>query len=66
MSIDKEIIKIQRFITEQVEESRSKGLIIGISGGIDSISFKKSLERTTDIKVKILQPGESVEITPSA
>jgi len=31
----------------------------------DPVSFKKALERTTDIKVKIIQPGESVVITPS-
>lgn len=32
----REIVKIQQFISEQVEESRSNGLVIGISGGIDS------------------------------
>jgi L-ascorbate metabolism protein UlaG (beta-lactamase superfamily) len=31
---------------------------------VDPIPFKKALERTTDIRVKILQPGESVELTP--
>lgn len=36
MDLEREIVKIQQFISEQVEESRSNGLVIGISGGIDS------------------------------
>lgn len=36
MDLRGEIVKIQQFISEQVEESRSNGLVIGISGGIDS------------------------------
>jgi L-ascorbate metabolism protein UlaG (beta-lactamase superfamily) len=30
----------------------------------DPVSFKKALERTTDIKVQILQPGDSIELKP--
>jgi L-ascorbate metabolism protein UlaG (beta-lactamase superfamily) len=30
----------------------------------DPLAFKKAIERTTDIKVKVLQPGETIEITP--
>jgi L-ascorbate metabolism protein UlaG (beta-lactamase superfamily) len=30
----------------------------------DPLPMKAALERTTDIKVKILQPGESLDITP--
>jgi L-ascorbate metabolism protein UlaG (beta-lactamase superfamily) len=29
----------------------------------DPLPFKKAIERTTDMKVKVLQPGESVEIS---
>jgi NAD+ synthase len=36
MDLRKEIDEIQQFISEQVEESHSNGLVIGISGGIDS------------------------------
>jgi NAD+ synthase len=36
LNVAKEIERIQQFITEQVDESRSDGLVIGISGGIDS------------------------------
>ena len=31
----------------------------------DPLVLKKALERTTDIKVTILKPGESMECTPS-
>jgi L-ascorbate metabolism protein UlaG (beta-lactamase superfamily) len=31
----------------------------------DPVSFKNTLERTTDIKVQILQPGESIELKPA-
>ena len=30
----------------------------------DPVPFKTALERTTDLTVKILKPGESVEVTP--
>jgi NAD+ synthase len=33
---DIRIVKIQQFISDQVQESHSNGVIIGISGGIDS------------------------------
>ena len=36
MDVGKEIAKIQQFIRQQVEESQSDGLVIGLSGGIDS------------------------------
>jgi L-ascorbate metabolism protein UlaG (beta-lactamase superfamily) len=29
---------------------------------VDPMPFKEAIERTTDMKVKILAPGESVEI----
>lgn len=32
----------------------------------DPVSFKTALERTTDLTVKILKPGESVEVTPGS
>ena len=32
----------------------------------DPLVLKKALERTTDIEVVILKPGESLECTPSA
>lgn len=31
----------------------------------DPVPFKTALERTTDLTVKILSPGESIEVTPS-
>jgi L-ascorbate metabolism protein UlaG (beta-lactamase superfamily) len=31
----------------------------------DPVPFKTALERTTDLTVKILRPGESIEVTPS-
>jgi L-ascorbate metabolism protein UlaG (beta-lactamase superfamily) len=31
----------------------------------DPVPFKKALERTTNIKVQILQPGESIELNPA-
>jgi NAD+ synthase len=36
MSVKGETAQIEQFIKEQVQESRSTGLVIGISGGIDS------------------------------
>jgi NAD+ synthase len=36
MDVGKEIAKIQQFIRQQVEDSQSDGLVIGVSGGIDS------------------------------
>lgn len=36
MDVGREIAKIQQFIREQVEESQSDGLVVGISGGVDS------------------------------
>lgn len=30
----------------------------------DPVTFKKAVERTTDIRVKILKPGESVDLLP--
>jgi NAD+ synthase len=36
MNARREIAKIQRFIGEQVEKSEAKGIVIGLSGGIDS------------------------------
>jgi L-ascorbate metabolism protein UlaG (beta-lactamase superfamily) len=31
----------------------------------DPVPFKTALERTTDLTVKILKPGESIEVFPS-
>jgi len=36
MDIPGQIVKIQQFISERVEECQSNGVVIGISGGIDS------------------------------
>jgi len=36
MDIASQIVKIQQFISERVEESQSNGVVIGVSGGIDS------------------------------
>ena len=36
MDMAGQIVKIQQFISERVEESQSNGVVIGISGGIDS------------------------------
>ena len=36
MDVGKEIAKIQQFIRQQIEESQSDGIVIGLSGGIDS------------------------------
>lgn len=36
MNLKEEIAQIEQFIKEQIEESKSAGLVIGISGGIDS------------------------------
>jgi L-ascorbate metabolism protein UlaG (beta-lactamase superfamily) len=32
----------------------------------DPMAFKAAIERTTDLTVKILQPGESIEVIPSS
>ena len=32
----------------------------------DPVSFKTAVERTTDLTVKILKPGESVGVTPGS
>ncbi len=31
----------------------------------DPVALKKAVERTTDLTVRILAPGESIEISPS-
>ena len=36
MEVGIEIVRIQQFIRQQVEDSQSDGLVIGMSGGIDS------------------------------
>lgn len=36
VNVGKEVVKIEQFIKGQIEESRSNGVVIGISGGIDS------------------------------
>ena len=36
LEMDKRIAKIEQFIREQVEKAQSNGIVIGISGGIDS------------------------------
>jgi NAD+ synthase len=36
MNVGREIAKIQQFIGEEVEKSQANGVVIGISGGIDS------------------------------
>jgi L-ascorbate metabolism protein UlaG (beta-lactamase superfamily) len=28
----------------------------------DPLDFKQAIERTTDLRVKVLQPGESIEL----
>jgi len=32
----------------------------------DPVAFKEAIERTTDLKVQVLEPGESVEVEPSS
>ncbi len=33
---------------------------------VDPLPFKMAIEKTTDIKVNVLQPGESIEINKDA
>jgi L-ascorbate metabolism protein UlaG (beta-lactamase superfamily) len=33
---------------------------------VDPLPFKRAIEKTTDIRVNILQPGESIEINKEA
>lgn len=61
MTLRKEIDKIQQFISEQVEESRSNGVVIGISGGIDSavVAFLSVRALGNDRVLGILLPSHT-------